>query len=69
VLTLHPGIRTFDGYTLDAAIEVPFTTRAAVDDTSDPADDAPAGCGCGSGTPVGLVPVALGALALRRRAR
>ncbi len=70
VLTLHPGIRTFDGYTLDAAIEVAFTTRAPVDDdTSDPVDDAPAGCGCGSGTPVGLVTVALGALALRRRAR
>ncbi len=71
VITVHPGIRTYDGLTMDEPVSVPFTTRtpppADTGDTGAPtADDTAGACGCDTTGDAGAFGL-LGLLALRRR--
>ncbi|MFN7144279.1 MAG: Ig-like domain-containing protein [Myxococcota bacterium] len=76
VVTVHPGVATWDGYVVGAPITSTFTTRAPPDpvdtggdtagDTGAPTGNA-SGCGCGTGASAGLAGVLAAAALVRRR--
>jgi len=76
VVTVHPGVTTYDGLSVTDPITRAFTTRApppadtASDDTGDAADGG-GDCGCGHGPGAAGLAAALAAMATlaRRRAR
>jgi MYXO-CTERM domain-containing protein len=71
VITVHPGVQTYDGLTVDEPITIPFTTRPPPADTGDTGPGATEdgeGCGCHTSGDAGAFGL-LGLLALRRRRR
>lgn len=72
VVTVHPGVVTFDGPVMEGEYTFSFSTRPApveevvVDEAKPPVEDA--GCGCGTGTSAGWAwLLALGMAARSRR--
>lgn len=78
VVTVHPGVATWDGLVVAEPITTTFTTRVPPADTGDVEDETGGdedtaavedadGCGCGTGAPGGLVGALAAAALIRRR--
>jgi hypothetical protein len=70
VITVHPGVTTFDGYVLEDTITIPFTTKEPVEAEPEPMPMPEGdGCGCGGAAGAGWMWLVAGVGVIGRRPR